>query len=89
MRAHLIGGTNMSNGFFARLVAKLRRPDNAGRDLATREGGASQTDDHYQDRLFAEIVAASVVIDFGGVPSDFFQTRRRRSENNAHEAKRT
>jgi hypothetical protein len=79
----------MSDGFFARLVAKLRRRSNVAHDVAAREGGASQTDDQYEDRLFAEIVAASVVIDFGGVPSDFFQTRRQRIENSTRETKRT
>jgi hypothetical protein len=60
----------MSHGFFARLIARWRRPEPAPHDAASRP-----IDDHDQKLLFAEILAASVVLDFGGVPSDFFQRR--------------
>ena len=62
----------MSNGVFGRLISKLKPPNRAPDDTlkGTRE---PETDRH----LFADILSASVVLDFGGVPADFFQTRSR------------
>jgi hypothetical protein len=68
----------MSNGVFARLISKLTTPNRAlgdhlpGNHL-TEDAREPETDRH----LFADMLAASVVLDFGGVPADFFQARSR------------
>jgi hypothetical protein len=63
----------MSNGVFARLISRLRTPNSAPGDRSTEDAREPETDRH----LFADMLSASVVLDFGGVPADFFQMRNR------------
>jgi hypothetical protein len=63
----------MSNGVFARLISKLTTPNSAPGDHLTDGAREPETDRH----LFADILSASAVLDFGGVPADFFQARGR------------
>ena len=61
----------MSNGVFARLISKLRAPNRAHGDDPAEDSREPEADRH----LFADMLAASVVLDFGGVPADFVQMR--------------
>jgi len=63
----------MSNGVFARLISKLRAPNRAYGDDLTEDSREPETNRF----LFADMLAASVVLDFGSVPADFFQMRGR------------
>jgi hypothetical protein len=63
----------MSNGVFARLISRLRTPNGALGGRPADDTGEPETDRH----LFADMLSASVVLDFGGVPADFFQMRNR------------
>jgi hypothetical protein len=63
----------MSNGVFARLISKLRTPNRVLGGKLTEDAREPETDRH----LFADILSASVALDFGGVPADFFQARGR------------
>jgi hypothetical protein len=68
----------MSNGVFARLISKLTTPNRAHGnhlpdDHLTEDAREPETDRH----LFADMLAASVFLDFGGVPADFCQARSR------------
>ena len=67
----------MSNGLFARLISKLRPSNNAVVDDLGNEPPTTEFDDRHDRFLFADMLAASTVLDFGGVPADFFQMHSR------------
>ncbi len=68
----------MSNGVFARLISKLRAPKSAvADDDLGGDACESENSDRHDAHLFSDMLAASVVLDFGGAPADFFQMRRR------------
>lgn len=67
----------MSNGVFARLISKLRPSNNTVFDDARDAPSTTGTDDRHDRYLFADMLSASTVLDFGGVPPDFFQMHGR------------
>ena len=67
----------MSNGVFARLISKLRPSNNTVVDDSRDGLSTTEIDDRHDKYLFADILAASTVLDFGGVPADFFQMHSR------------
>jgi hypothetical protein len=67
----------MSSSVFAYLLSRLRPPANASGGEATGTAGETDFDGRDTDRVFAELLASSTVLDFGGVPPDFFQARGR------------
>jgi len=67
----------MSNGFFARLISKLRPSNIAVVDDVRDEPSTAAIDDRHDKYLFADMLSASTVLDFGGVPADFFQMHSR------------
>ena len=67
----------MSNGVFARLISKLRPSNNTVVDDLRDEPPATEIDDRHDKFLFADMLSASTVLDFGGVPADFFQMHSR------------
>jgi hypothetical protein len=67
----------MSNSVFARLISKLRAPNRAPGDDPRDDAYEPESSDRHDDYLFADLLAASVLLDFGGVPADFFQMRSR------------
>jgi len=67
----------MSNGVFARLISRLRASKCAAAGDLKGDACESESGDRHDAYLFSDILAASVVLDFGGVPVDFFQMRSR------------
>ena len=68
----------MSNGVFARLISKLSTPNRASGDGLKDDVCDSEFGDRHDEYLFADLLAASAVLDFGGAPADFFQMHSRR-----------
>lgn len=67
----------MSNGVFARLISRLRGSKSAAADDLKDDAREPESGDRHDAYSFSDMLAASVVLDFGGVPADFFQMRSR------------
>lgn len=67
----------MPSNFVARLIGSLAKQNRAPSIEEVSEVHIDDACSREEKLLFAELLAASSILDFGGVPADFFQRRGR------------